>query len=1011
MTTENPQSDIAEVRDQLSLDFAEGEYLNRIGNNLGLRRSSIDTSFSLNFDDNTWRALIKVVALQYKQILTKFEGILEIVIGPKITQVGTFSADIALGVNKFTINEDMQFPQVGTLILDEGLATEETVEVCFIDRVTHTVFLTALTVFAHQAEAKDAEQVLALDLEPGDTEVYIPFSENFPTADFPYTLVLGRGTANEEVVQLTANDLDTNVLTISAAANSHAGTVPSQTQSILATDYVEASYFLNVANVEKFSPEGGTLLLGASDNQFTATGGSTTTAVAAASTFSANRHVRSIVIFDAATTTALLQGVEAEIIINTDTTLTFLTTLPAAVASGDLFNIRPVVEYVSINTTDNALNLRRDIVDVDLVITTAVEDLRALSLVSLAPVKMEGKGWDIFQIDSPTGPPTVEILLPEAIRESGDIPGNSYLHTEYITPVPATTLAGAHLADATIYAVASNLTFPTTGVLILDDGGGGENNIGYSIDYTSIAENIAVGATSVTLDSGGVFFELPAEIMLDEGASQEIVTVTVINGNVATIGATSNLHLKGSAFRAVEYVRVGVEGSPNVYTGGETVTLYEPRYAGLSVLDGDLWDVDDVWPGPYVYNPTVQGIQQINQAGPLVAETHLDSFMVSGPTKIMITQQSNKDALEVEDASAFPNQPGDLPFSLEIGIGSPNPETINVQALALKQRTYAILDGTQAAGTTTLLFDNLDELDNDSVSDGSSAFPDADGYRVRIGEGTGSDEILFVIGASGATLTFSTATQNIHVNNEVVRLMADVLHTSTPLTDVHEGAYEISARAIPDPGANLPGFDSIRYTDTAEIAQPAYGDLPIAIITGLPLTGSNVYFNFGDSRINRETTLTTATVANDLTLVCDDTSDFPATAGTDYPYIVTVSPGTAIEEKMEVSNNNATTTLTLPSAVLNVHPIGAKVTFTPSPEESLAYNSVLASTIVFSPADVFNQTHYAGATLTVSPGLDIPQITGYDFPLIMPSDLEEALKAVLDLVRAAGVLVTFIDQP
>lgn len=54
------QSDIGEVRDQMSLDYADGKYLSVVTGNLGLARPP------LGFSDAVWRALGRILALQYK---------------------------------------------------------------------------------------------------------------------------------------------------------------------------------------------------------------------------------------------------------------------------------------------------------------------------------------------------------------------------------------------------------------------------------------------------------------------------------------------------------------------------------------------------------------------------------------------------------------------------------------------------------------------------------------------------------------------------------------------------------------------------------------------------------------------------------------------------------------------------------------------------------------------------------------------------------------------------------
>lgn len=70
----------------------------------------------------------------------------------------------------------------------------------------------------------------------------------------------------------------------------------------------------------------------------TATGGSTTTVVDGASTFTANREIGNYVLFASNTTTVALRGVQKRITANTTTTLT-VETLPAVCAVGDTYNI------------------------------------------------------------------------------------------------------------------------------------------------------------------------------------------------------------------------------------------------------------------------------------------------------------------------------------------------------------------------------------------------------------------------------------------------------------------------------------------------------------------------------------------------------------------------------------------------------------------------------------------------------------------------------------------------
>jgi hypothetical protein len=145
MTTSVSQSAIGELRDQLCLDFADGKYLNVVSSNLGIQRPPF------GFDDDTWRALVKVISLQYKQVKTKFEDILTILLGPKVTQCSSFANSVLSGAKHAVLVGTKQFPQVGTMVIDEGLPTEETVRYSYIDRYTNTVYFDTPLVFNHPA--------------------------------------------------------------------------------------------------------------------------------------------------------------------------------------------------------------------------------------------------------------------------------------------------------------------------------------------------------------------------------------------------------------------------------------------------------------------------------------------------------------------------------------------------------------------------------------------------------------------------------------------------------------------------------------------------------------------------------------------------------------------------------------------------------------------------------------------------------------------------------------------
>src|SRR5690606_4119914 len=139
------QSSIGEVRDQLSLDYADGKYLNRVSANLGIQRPPF------GFSDATWRAVVKAIALQHKQIRTKFEEILSIILGPKVTQCTALLEDAIVGDTSAVLVNTDHLPQVGTMVLDEGLGSEETVNYVYIDRYTNRVYFETPLVNNHTA--------------------------------------------------------------------------------------------------------------------------------------------------------------------------------------------------------------------------------------------------------------------------------------------------------------------------------------------------------------------------------------------------------------------------------------------------------------------------------------------------------------------------------------------------------------------------------------------------------------------------------------------------------------------------------------------------------------------------------------------------------------------------------------------------------------------------------------------------------------------------------------------
>lgn len=217
MSNDSNKSAIKEVRDQLFLDTADGGRLTAVTDNLGWSRPIFGFG-----DDDEWRALSKQLALGPRQIEWSFRRILDICIGPDFARTASIAEAVEVGDTTITVEDASDLVQKGTVIIDEGTASEETIAFCFVDYATNKVFLETPTTFAHAVLA-DGNTVLANDVAATATSLVLADSSQLPTTGYPYTISLGKGTPNEEAVTVSNNDTATNTLTTSAVANDHKG--------------------------------------------------------------------------------------------------------------------------------------------------------------------------------------------------------------------------------------------------------------------------------------------------------------------------------------------------------------------------------------------------------------------------------------------------------------------------------------------------------------------------------------------------------------------------------------------------------------------------------------------------------------------------------------------------------------------------------------------------------------------------------------------------------------------
>ena len=1117
MGTEVKQSAIKEVRDQMSLDRADGKHLNIVGSNLGLSRPRA------SFNDDEWRAVVKAIALDHKQIKTKFEEMLAIFFGPRITVNSGLTVDTIVGQKSVFVADHEDWPQVGIVIFDEGLATEETLNYCLIDRATNELFLTSVLAFAHTATVDDTEQSL-IAVDGVSDRILVadiaPFPD--PASVGNYTIVVGTGTAAEEIAEVTAVDFTNRVITLAGPlANTHTPVGISTFRTTLARDYnpvhpttgviqEQGVALLTVTDAHGWPSEGDVLLSPAgptarnntiplNDSFVSSDTGSTSTIVVAASTFEVGGHSGSRIVFDSDTTTVALCNVEAVIVTNTATLITVGSILPDTPVSGDTFRIRPLVHYTDIDYITNTLTLNKHIPDVtieeegvlvadtvaaappsttsviqlttggltvnahrgrrvfvgtvlteivsntvgtitvlpvlpsvpvnptvvNILFDTNVELLEPITKwnttgesVDVSQVKSLGTGWDVFQ----TAPNCVEILTPANVKDVSDVRSASYLHTVEISPTPTTTLVGASTAGDSLVVISDPTGFPVVGVVELD---GGTERIPYHTLETFLTADADSGDTSIVVPNSANF-PTTGDIVVDFGGSnEETVTISANNPetNTLTISALASDHLEFTKVRDKRLIIPNVTLG-NSYSGGEGVVLYQPVRPGTSLLDGNLWFLEDVFPGPYIYQPgelTWGGFNlKVNRTPPNmgVAQTQ-NTKLLPGPTQVSIDQIAGKTALEVEDATAFELET--FPYKLQAGLGTGNQEKPDVEDVNLRQRTATFATGATVAGVTSLV---VDALDGGTVAD---KFPNSNGYRVMIARGLAQEEVAYVTSTSGAdTLNFEQGLANAHSPGHIVELLADVLST-TILVDSHDGIVDYNNRstvtALTAVEASYPQISSTDITQS-EIVAPEVTEITINTPTNFPDSGGKVYLNFSKTAGGANDvipftveTITDASVPSLNTFIpVVSLADFPDPADVSVatPFVVVLDPGGLKEEILRVVNidvPNSELDLDNPDNLLRfAHPAGTLVRHVTSKEELLTYTSVVGNTLRFSPPIVLQFTHSPGESAIVSLSNNVPSLDGYDFPFYLPPDLSFRLQSLLDLVRAAGVEVKFIDK-
>jgi len=1042
------QSAIKEVRDQLFLDFADGERLNVVSANLGLSRPAF------GFSDDTWRAVSKVLGLNYKQVTTQFAQILSIIFGPQKTVASALKTAAVAGDYKLEVWSTDQMPQIGTIVLDEGLANEEIITYSLIDRYNNLIVLDNVLTYGHAAYSGDVSSTSLLLKSSSSTVLTLGDTSDFPTS-YPYPLLLSSGEDNEEVVTISNNSTARRTLTTSALSNSHARIKQKPISNKLSADYVLNTYHITLDSTSKF-PDSGILSLttppsftavGATTTSFTtypgtfkpyqninkyivfsgnitpalanvarlitsnsdfelgfaalgvspapddtallidgvlATSGTTSSVTSAASTFISDSEVGNEVAF-VGNVTAALAGVTVDIIANTSTTLTFANTITSPVA-GDLYYIRPRSVFTRNSYEDNTLVLKTNIAAKAPAGTTV--ELLSGELAQLAQVQVKGSAWDIIQTD----PRHIEILIPDDLQAENTPRSASFIHDEYITGAVGSSFPSGTTAGDTRAEVSSTLALAPFGIIDIDSGA---EIIGYSKE---IVNDIFLATGSSNGSSGAVLKLLNGGLTVNSLITTTIYfnefSATVASNTADAITLTTTLpdHVY-AAF--VDNVTIIKYYDPNWISFGQPIaishaafTLFlvtETTYSGSTIVNGNYASIPDTFAGPYIYD--VGNVTPTN-----IRNLTTASKMLAGPMQLVMQQIATKTALEVEDAS-FAATSG-YPYSAIVGSAGGSRETVEVTDIGKRQLTYTDLDQPASPGDLYIEVTSLGTLSG-------ARFPNANGYRVIIDERTVDAEVIYVTGVDGTAVPPRILCEPLtgsHLAGATVSLLADVIAVS-PLSKNHSGYITLADRTT-----IFPAISSVQRTQ-AEKVQIVYSELDLTSITGVSDSGY-LLLNFGNSTLSAKSPVDVVITAGLSVFTVEDSSSFPISG---YPYVIKLGEGSYNEEIVTVTNNDGVNTFTISSTTRYQHEIGDIVSFTAGVEESVEYTSLDSNTLSFPAPIMLKSNHHALETVCTANLLLAIKTNGYDFPLRLPTDFRSRVEYLFNLLRAAGVKVSIIS--
>lgn len=958
------KSAIAEVRDQLCLDTADGEKLNIVTNNLGFPRNVN------GFSDDVWRAIIRLLSIQNKLTVTKIEAVLSVILGPKITEASALARDIVAGDLEIYILEPERFPQVGTVVLDEGQINEETLFYSFLDKDTGKMTLSTPALQAHTAVNVVWETPIMHTTAASDTIVSVFDSTRLvPNC----TLLIGRGLAEEYVDILASVPNNHTIALTNTTLNILNGAKATGVTTSVTQDTQENTVELLLAAVEPLLPQSGLLQIDYL-MEVPANGGTTTSVVSFVPLTSplAGGDFAGCVLRFRGTATPALEGKLGFVASTAGTTFLLLNTLPAAPVVGDDFDILVPLQYNRVLPDASSILLKEPFPNLGVVLTgSKVTQLTAVTTVAIAQVQVKGTRWDVIQSD----PRNIEVLLPiDALPN--DIRSASYIRDTSVNLAASTTATAAAVFGSTTLKGTTS-SFSDFGMLTVD----GFQHV-YRVPHNWTTQDAEAGALTLLVESTRT---LPSSGTIDLYQDSTLITTTtytVTDDTTLTVAALPVFVARGCKAKLTDTFILATPLN-------STVSIADPIVFFSSYLDGNLWSVQDTWPGPYCWD-SFENVKTKETVGNITSTLH-----IAGLSRLAIDAAAGRSVLELENANYLPTT---VPFQFRVGENSGNVETVAVQQISLKSRCHTTLSAGIASGVTTLPVTSLS-----GPTGPLHTFPNAASYRVLIAPASGGPrEVVEVIGtATGPNrLLLSSPTTMSHGSGVRVLLLADLLRVAPVLIDDHLGICPESDK--------FAFYARETQANSADTCRPVYSTIVLTDGTDFPTAGT-ACFNFGSASGSVVNKLSVVAFAGDTVLYFVDTSNFP----TSYPYLVTVSPGAGplFEQTYVVTNNDTIANeLTIASGLLWGCALDIPVVFNPGPEEKFSYTNKTGATLTVPSSPLVTFNHQKIDNIAPMEDIGYPDRFGFEFPTRIPVSLEERIRYVLDLIRAAGVRVSFITQ-